>query len=178
MVCAFILCNLYQHNLSCNLTPPISRVLIGPHLVFYSLTSPPCCNSPRKCTQDKKLGSQLSHRQPLPVWCLLNPYLKECLTFEVTMSNKRGYVVSIYWSPSQNFDNFNSFSTNLEKLVINMSSSNLNFILMIGDFHAKSRNWSYNDTTTAEGAQLDYLTSLCGLKQVITESTHILEQFL
>ena len=59
-----------------------------------------------------------------------------------------------------------------------MSSSNLDFILMIGDFHAKSRNWSYNDTTTAEGAQLDYLTSLCGLKQVITESTHILEQFL
>ena len=43
---------------------------------------------------------------------------------------------------------------------------------MIGDFHAKSRNWSYNDTT-AEGAQLDYLTSLYGLKQVITESTHI-----
>ena len=43
---------------------------------------------------------------------------------------------------------------------------------MIGDFHAKSRNWSYNDTT-AEGAQLDYLASLYGLKQVITESTHI-----
>ena len=48
---------------------------------------------------------------------------------------------------------------------------------MIEDFHAKSHNWSYNDTTTAEGAQLDYLTSLYGLKQVITESTHILEQF-
>ena len=59
-----------------------------------------------------------------------------------------------------------------------MVSSNLDFILMIEDFHAKSHNWSYNDTTTAEGAQLDYLTSLCGLKQVITESTHILEQFL
>ena len=44
---------------------------------------------------------------------------------------------------------------------------------MIEDFHAKSHNWSYNDTTTAEGAQLDYLTSLYGLKQVITESTHI-----
>ena len=30
-------------------------------------------------------------------------------------------------------------------------------------------------TATAEGAQLDYLTSLYGMKQVITEPTHILE---
>ena len=46
---------------------------------------------------------------------------------------------------------------------------------MIGDFNAKSSNWSSNNTTTAEGAQLDYLTSLYGMKQVITEPTHILE---
>ena len=35
--------------------------------------------------------------------------------------------------------------------------------------------WSSNKTTIAEGAQLDYLTSLYGMKQVITEPTHILE---
>ena len=46
---------------------------------------------------------------------------------------------------------------------------------MIGDFKAKSCNWSSNDTTTAEDAQLDYLTSLYGMKQVIIEPTHILE---
>ena len=46
---------------------------------------------------------------------------------------------------------------------------------MIGDFNAKLRNWSSNDTTTAECAQLDYLTSLYGMKQVITEPTHTLE---
>ena len=46
---------------------------------------------------------------------------------------------------------------------------------MIGDFNTKLSNWSCNDTTTAEGAQLDYLTSLYGMKQVITEPTHILE---
>ena len=43
------------------------------------------------------------------------------------------------------------------------------FLLLIGDFNAKSSNWSSNDTTTAEGAQLDYFTSLYGMKQVITE---------
>ena len=46
---------------------------------------------------------------------------------------------------------------------------------MIGDFNAKSSNWSSNDPTTADGAQLNYLTSLYGMKQVITEPTHTLE---
>ena len=34
---------------------------------------------------------------------------------------------------------------------------------------------SSNDTATAEGVQLYYFTSLYGMKQVITEPTHILE---
>ena len=46
---------------------------------------------------------------------------------------------------------------------------------MVGDFNVKSRNCSSNDTTTAEGAQLDYLSSLYGMKQVITEPKHIFE---
>ena len=52
----------------------------------------------------------------LPVQCLPNPYLKECLIFEVSINSKRGYVVSMYRSPSQTSDDFNSFTTNLEKL--------------------------------------------------------------
>ena len=48
---------------------------------------------------------------------------------------------------------------------------------MTGDFNAKSSNWLANDTTTAEGAQLKYLTSLYGMKKLITEPTHILENF-
>ena len=46
---------------------------------------------------------------------------------------------------------------------------------MIGNFNARSSNWSSNNKTTAEGAKLDYLTSLYGMKQVITEPKHILE---
>ena len=72
-------------------------------------------------------------------------------------------------------DDFHSFTTNLEKLVVNISSSNPYFILMIGDFNAKSNNWSLNDKSTDEVAQLGYLTSLYGMKQVISEPSHILE---
>ena len=111
----------------------------------------------------------------LPVRCLSNSYLKECLILEVSINNKRGYVALLYRSPSQTSDEFDSFITNLEKNVVDISRSNPHFLLLIGDFNSKSSNWSSNDTTTAEGAQVDYFTSLYGMKQVITEPTHILE---
>ena len=41
------------YSSSYNLTPPISRILIGHHLIFCSLTSSSCCNSPRKYTPAK-----------------------------------------------------------------------------------------------------------------------------
>ena len=107
--------------------------------------------------------------------CLPNSYLKEYLILEVSINNKRGYVVSLYRSPSQASDEFDSFLANLEKIVVNISRSNPHFLLLIGDFNAKCSNWSTNDTTTAEGAQLDYFTSLYDMKQVITEPTRILE---
>ena len=59
----YIYCDI-TYSSSYNLTPPISRVLIGQHLIFCSLASPACCNSPRKCTPVKYKMRQLSHRQP------------------------------------------------------------------------------------------------------------------
>ena len=47
---------------------------------------------------------------------------------------------------------------------------------MIGNFNAKSCNWSINDTTTPEVAQLDSITSLYGMKNLILEPNHILQQ--
>ena len=42
--------------------------------------------------------------------------------------------------------------------------SNPHFLLILGDLNAKPSYWASNDTTTAEGAQLDYFTSLHGMK--------------
>ena len=123
----------------------------------------------------KRCGVCVYFKESLPVRCLPNSYLKECFVLEVSVNNKRGYVVSLYRSPSQTSDEFDSFITNLEKIVVDISRSNPHFLLLIGDFNAKSSNWSSNDTTTAEGTQLDYFTSLHGMKQVITEPTHILQ---
>ena len=45
---------------------------------------------------------------------------------------------------------------------------------MIADFNAKSCNWSINNTTIPDGAKLDSITSLYGMKQLISKPTHIL----
>ena len=47
-----------SYSSSYYLTPPIPRVLIGPHLIFCSLTSPTGCKSPRKCTPVKYKARQ------------------------------------------------------------------------------------------------------------------------
>ena len=47
-----------SYSSSHNLTPAISRALIGRYLIFCSPTWPTCCNSSRKCTPVKYKASQ------------------------------------------------------------------------------------------------------------------------
>ena len=86
-----------------------------------------------------------------------------------------GYVISLYRSPSQTSDEFQSFISNLEKLLININSFDRHLVILLGDFNAKSKSWSVNDTTTKESTLMENVTSLYGMKQVISASTHILQ---
>ena len=53
----------------------------------------------------------------------------------MSISNKKAYVVSLYRSPSQTPDQFESFINNFEKLIIDIYSWKADFVLMIGDFN-------------------------------------------
>ena len=98
-------------------------------------------------------------RPPLPP-----PSCARDLILQIFVNNKKGYVISVYQSPSQTPDEFDSFIKNLKKLIIDIYSRKADFVLMIGDFNVKSTNWSTNDTTTPEGAQLDFIISSYGMK--------------
>ena len=50
------------------------------------------------------------------------------------------------------------------------------FLLMHGDFNAKLGNWLINNTKTPEGAQIDSVTSLYGMENLISKQTDILQQ--
>ena len=88
-------------------------------------------------------------RESLPARNLSNSYLRECLT------PLKGYVITLYRSPSQGYYEFQSFTSNLEKLLININSFDPNSVILLGDFNAKSKSWSVNDTTTEEGTILE-----------------------
>ena len=94
----------------------------------------------------------------------LLPSCARDLILQIFVNNKKGYVISLYQSPSQTPDEFDSFIKNLKKLIIDIYSRKADFVLMIGDFNVKSSNWSTNDTTTPEGAQLDFIISSYGMK--------------
>ena len=114
-------------------------------------------------------------REYLPVRNFSNSYSSKCLTLEVTISNRKGYVITLYKSLSQTTDEFQSFISNLEKLLININSFDPHFVTLLGDVNAKSKSRSVNDTTTEEGTILENLTSLSGMKQLISAPTHILQ---
>ena len=48
-------------------------------------------------------------------------------------------------------------------------------MLLLGDFNVKSKTWFINDQSSSKGTQLESLTSLYGMKQVITEPSHVLQ---
>ena len=48
-------------------------------------------------------------------------------------------------------------------------------MILLGDFNAKSKPWSVNDTTTEDSTILKTVTSLYGMKQLISAPTHILQ---
>ena len=80
-------------------------------------------------------------RESLLVINLNNSYLSKCLTLEVTINNKKDYVITLYLSPSRTSDEFDYFISNLEKLLINITSCDPHFVILIGDFNAKLKSW-------------------------------------
>ena len=73
---------------------------------------------------------------------------------EVYIDNKKGYVISLYRCPSQIADEFDLFMLNLKSMLSDISNRTPHFVLIPGDFNAKSRNWFAYDTTTSEDAHL------------------------
>ena len=74
-------------------------------------------------------------------------------------STPKGYVISLYRSPSQSKDEFDQFLLNFEQLTSDRMNQNLHFILVTGDFNLRSSSWWKNDVTTSESNQVDAITS-------------------
>ena len=93
----------------------------------------------------KRGGVSAYFRESLLVRVMSNHYLSEFLILEINLKKKKGYLVSLYRSPNQNLNEFELFLTNLENLLADITSRNAHFLLLLGDFNAKSKTWFIND---------------------------------
>ena len=79
----------------------------------------------------------------------------------------------IYRSPSQNNSEVDSFLSNLEQLLRDISTCNPTVSVITGDFNARSSSWWSEDINTSEGTKLYLLTSSNGFSQLINGPIHI-----
>ena len=79
----------------------------------------------------------------------------------------------IYRSPSQSNNEFESFLSNLEKLLSDINNRKPTLSIITSDFNARSQSWWSNDINTTEGSKLLALSSSNSFSQLVNEPTHI-----
>ena len=126
-------------------------------------------------TNYKNGGVCIYYKDSLPFKIIYIQYLQECVNFHLIIGDKLCHFITLYRSPSQSHDEFNSFIKNLQLNLDKATTFNPYLVVVLGDFNAKSCNWCINDKTDFEGAKIDTLTSQNGSRQIIKEPTHILD---
>ena len=123
----------------------------------------------------KREGVCIYFKENLALKVISIPYLNESLLCEVTIGSKKCIIGTVYRSPSQNFNEFQSFLSNFEFSLQDISNRNPYLTLLLGDYNARNTKWWHHDITTTEGIQLETTTTIYGLQQLIDEPTHILK---
>ena len=123
----------------------------------------------------KRGGVCVCYKNHLHLQLLNINYLKECVTFELSIKNKFCIIAALYRSPSQSHSEFTNFTTSLELTLQAIVSKNPFLSLVLDDFNAKNKVWFDQDNTTTEGTIINDLMTQYGLTQIIHESTHLLD---
>lgn len=78
----------------------------------------------------------------------------------------------LYRSPSKTSAEFNSFQCNFDEILSNVKELKSNFLVILGDFNARS--WWSHDNPTNEGVQTESLISTYHLHQLVSHLFHLL----
>ena len=101
----------------------------------YSITRP---DHP---SNTKRRGVCIYYNDKISVRQMSNIHLPECLACEIVIGKKKGYVVTLYRSPSQNQSEFEHFLLSLVNLLCNIIIKDPAFTILLGDFNARSKSW-------------------------------------
>lgn len=129
------------------------------------------CDHP---SNNKRGGVCVYYKNFLPLRVINISFLQECINFEIKIGDKVCHFISLYRSPSQTSDEFETFTNNLESNLETVSLRQPFLIAALGDFNAKSKSWCANDDTSNAGMAIENITQQFGLHQLINEPTHVL----
>ena len=121
----------------------------------------------------KRGGVCIYYRNSLPLKILGIHYLQECVNFEIMIGDKLYRFVSLYRSPNQSQDDFESFAKNFELNIDAVAANNPFLTVVLGDFNIKSNLWFKGNKTSYEGSKIDAITSQFRLQQLINKPTHL-----
>ena len=120
----------------------------------------------------KRHGVCIYYKESLPVRAINLPYLQEALLLELNDQNKKIILSSLYRSPSQSSEEFESFLTNFEHLLSDINAHKRSVSVILGDFNARSTIWWSSDIDSLEGSKIFSLSTLNGFLQIISEHTY------
>ena len=103
----------------------------------------PGCNVVRADhpSNTKKDGVCIYFKNSLPLKVLDIQLLQKCINFEIEISDKTFNFISLYRSPSQSKDEFESFADNFEFNLDSFTLRNPYLIVVLGDFNAQTKGW-------------------------------------
>ena len=92
----------------------------------------------------KRGGVCIYYKISLPLKIKNIHYLQECINFEIKIKDKLCNFISLYRSPNQSQDDFESFFNNLEYNLDSVMVNNPYLTVILSHFNAKSSLWLQN----------------------------------
>ena len=122
-------------------------------------------------------GVCLYYRDELPIERRTDlELLQEMIVTEISLRRKKIILATLYRSPSQNSEQFETFINNLQRFFSDLRNENPNCIILTGDFNCRSSQWWSDDEDTPQGTALDELMETNNVYQLIDEPTNIRTQ--
>ena len=100
--------------------------------------------------------------------------LDECITCKLKIGSSNLLLCLTYRSPSQDFDQFESFKSKWEETINNFQDLSPTCSVFLGDFNARNSNWWLGDITNSKGREISEIANQHDLYQLIDKPTHIL----
>ena len=119
-------------------------------------------------------GVGIFYKNTLPVKVRDDLSSRDTIVLELKFGRKKIFFTVLYRSPAYNLGSpqFDNFLLNFKNLYENIKKENPYTTFFTGDFNGHSQYWWNEGDTNPEGKEIEELTSLLGLSQLISEPTN------